>query len=69
VKSWAVKKVKTTKHSNVKLIFMEKFWQEWAFHLPLVLMKNCVQQHIKALLKDLQCGVVVKIDNLMWNLI
>jgi hypothetical protein len=26
--------------------------------------KNCVQQHIKAMLKNLKCGVVVKVDNL-----
>ena len=28
------------KYSNAELVCMEQFWQEWAFRLPVVLVKK-----------------------------
>jgi hypothetical protein len=40
--------MKTANYCMVGLAFMEKFWQEWAVHLPRVFVKkSCVPECVK----------------------
>jgi len=39
--------MKTAKYRKVESVFMKKVWQQWAIHLPTVLVKICVQEYIK----------------------
>ena len=63
-------KVKTAKYRKVESVFMKKVWQQWAIHLPPVLVKNlCSRIHQNCYrMYNFKWGLVVKICHLMQNL-